>query len=112
MLRIKIPFGYTSICFDSAFVMHTGKIRIKADYAFIIDSLKHCSSLQYRLSGNNNQYTIISFATTCSQTNDMLIMEINSLLATIMHKRIDDKYAPKNWEPEMVQPFNWNEFAL
>jgi len=68
--------------------------------------------LQYKISGLNSEYTTISFATTCSQTNDMLIMEINSLLATIMHKRIDDKYAPKVWEPEMVQDLDWSEFAL
>ena len=105
MLHIKMPFGYTSICFDRTFVMHTGKIRIKADYAFIADSLKHCTQLQFKISGNNNEYTTISFATTCIQTNDMLIMEINSLLATIMHKRIDDKYSPKVWEPELSNEY-------
>jgi len=102
MLHIKMPFGYNSICLDRTFVLHTGKIRIKAPYQFIADSLNHCSSLQYKVSGNNSQYTTVSFATTCVETNDHLITEINAVLAKIMHKRIDDKYAPKVWEPEMV----------
>ena len=102
MLHIKMPFGYNSICLDRTFVLHTGKIRIKADYAFIADSLNHCSSLQYNVSGNNSQYTTVSFATTCSITNDDLIKQINAVLAKIMHQRIDDKYAPKVWEPQLV----------
>ena len=102
MLHIKMPFGYNSINFDRTFVLHTGKIRIKADYAFIADTLKHCTSLQYKISGDNSQYTTISFATTCSQTNDHLIAEINAMLCKIMHERIDAKYAPKVWEPELV----------
>jgi len=101
MFHIKMPYGYNTTCFDKTFVMHTGKIRIKADYAFITKQLNHCTSLQFKLSGNDNQYTTISFATTCSQTNDHLIMEINAVLCSIMHKRIDAKYAPKNWEPEV-----------
>ena len=112
MLNIKIPFGYNSFCFDHSFVIFTGKIRIKAPIDFIADRLKHCTSLQYKISGNHDQYTIISFTTTCLQTNDHLIAEINSMLCEIMHKRIDEKYAPKNWEPEMVEPFNWSEFSL
>lgn len=105
MLHIKMPFGYNSICLDRTFVLHTGKIRIKADYSSISKQLGHCSSLQYKVSGNDNQYTTVSFATTCSQTNDHLIAEINAVLCSIMHKRIDVKYAPKVWEPQMV---NWN----
>jgi hypothetical protein len=112
MLHIKLPYGYNTTCFDRTFVIHTGKIRIKADYAFIVDSLKHCTSLQFKISGNNSEYTTISFATTCSITNDDLIKQINSLLCSIMHKRIDDKYAPQVWEPEMiVEPFDWGAFT-
>ena len=103
MLHIKMSFGYSSICLDRTFVLHTGKIRIKSDYAFVVDSLKHCSSLQYKVSGNSDEYTTVSFATTCMQTNDFLIQEINAMLAKIMHKRIDDKYAPKVWQPELVE---------
>jgi hypothetical protein len=98
-----MPFGYNSICLDYTFVIHTGKIRIKAEIDFITKSLNHCSSLQFKPSGNDNQYTVISFTTTCSQTNDHLIAEINAVLCNIMHKRIDAKYAPKKWEPEMVE---------
>jgi hypothetical protein len=110
MLHIKMPFGYNSINFDRTFVLHTGKIRIKADYAFIADTLKHCTSLQYKVSGNDNQYTTISFATTCSITNDDLIGQINAMLCNMMHQRIDAKYAPKVWKPEMIDMTNF--FAL
>jgi hypothetical protein len=58
---------------------------------------------EFKPSGNNGQYTTISFATTCQQTNDHLITEINAMLCKIMHERIDAKYAPKVWEPEMVE---------
>jgi len=112
MLHIKMPFGYNSINFDRTFVLHTGKIRIKADYLYVANALGHCSSLQFKPSGNDGQYTTVSFATTCQQTNDFLIKEINAMLCKIMHERIDAKYAPKKWEPEMVQSFDWSEFAL
>jgi len=102
MLHIKMPFGYNSINFDRTFVLHTGKIRIKADYLYVANALGHCSSLQFKPSGNDGQYTTVSFATTCQQTNDFLIKEINAMLCKIMHERIDAKYAPKKWEPEMV----------
>jgi len=111
MLHIKMPFGYNSINFDRTFVLHTGKIRIKAHYLYVANELGHCSSLQFKPTGNNGQYTVISFATTCSQTNDHLIAEINALLCKIMHERIDAKYAPKVWEPE-IEVVNWHNLAL
>ena len=103
MLHIKMPFGYNSFCFDHSLVLHTGKIRIKADHSFIATNLMHCSSLRYKVSGNDSQYTTVSFATTCMETNDFLIQEINAMLAKIMHARIDAKYAPKIWQPELVE---------
>ena len=110
MLHIKMPFGYNSFCFDHIFVIHTGKIRIKADYAYINEELSHCTQLMIKPTGGITQYAMISFTTTCSQTNDHLIAEINKVLCKVMHKRIDDKYAPKKWDPElMVHPFNWGE---
>lgn len=101
MLHIKMPFGYNSFCFDHSFVIHTGKIRIKAEYPEILQTLGHCPQLHIKPTGNG-QYTTISFTTTCSITKDALITQINAVLCKIMHDRIDAKYAPKNWEPEMV----------
>lgn len=101
MLHIKMPFGYNSFCFDHSFVIHTGKIRIKADYLYVVDTLKHWPQLNIKASGNNGQYATVSFTTNCSTTNDQLIMEINAMLCKIMHERIDAKYAPKVWEPEL-----------
>jgi hypothetical protein len=107
---MKMPFGYNSFCFDHTFVIHTGKIRIKAEYPEILNALEHCTSLLIKPSGNEGQYTVISFTTTCLQTKDHLITEINKVLCEIMHKRIDNKYATKKWEPELtVHPFHWGE---
>lgn len=104
MLHIKIPFGYNSFCLGHSLVIHTGKIRIKAPIDFIADRLNHCTSLRYSISGNHDQYTIISFTTTCFETNEQLIEEINSMLCEMMHARIDAKYAKrKDWEPEMIE---------
>lgn len=105
MQHIKMSFGYNSICFDRKFVLHTGKIRVKEEYGFITTMLNHCTQLQFQPSGNANQYTTISFATTCQQTNNDLIAEINAMLCRIMHARIDAKYAQQVWEPELV---DWN----
>jgi hypothetical protein len=56
--------------------------------------------------------TKISFSTTCQQTNDFLITEINAMLCKIMHERIDAKYAPKVEEPELVEGFDWGKYAI
>jgi hypothetical protein len=57
-------------------------------------------------------YNTVSFATTCKLTNDDLISEINRFLCEMMHARIDAKYAPKTWEPELsVEPINWHELT-
>lgn len=109
MLHIKIPFGYNSFSFDHTFVLCTGKIRIKAPIEFIADRLKHCTQLKFTES--TRDCTTISFTTTCFETNEHLIEEINKMLCEIMHARIDVKYAKKTWEPEIVEPFNWSEFS-
>lgn len=101
MLHIKMPFGYNSFCFDYTFVLHTGKIRVKSSIADCHKALGHHPQLLFHES--NNGCTKISFSTTCHQTNDFLIQEINAMLAKIMHARIDAKYAPKIWQPELVE---------
>jgi hypothetical protein len=100
MIHIKMPFGYNSIIFDHTFVLHTGKIRVKSSIGDCFHALGHHPQLL--LQEGSNGCTTIRFSTTCQQTNDFLIKEINAMLAKIMHERIDAKYAPKKWEPEMV----------
>ena len=100
MLHIKMPFGYNSICLDRTFVLHTGKIRVKSSIDDCSKALSHHPQLN--LVESNNGCTTIKFATTCHQTNDFLIQEINEMLAKIMHARIDAKYAKKTWEPELI----------
>ena len=105
MLHIKMPFGYNSICLDRTFVLHTGKIRIKSSISNCYDAIGHHPQLL--LQEGKNDCTIIKFSTTCQQTNDFLIQEINAMICNIMHERIDAKYAPKKWEPEMVDMTNF-----
>jgi hypothetical protein len=95
-----MPFGYNSIVFDHCFVLHTGKIRVKSSIGDCFHALGHHP--QIKLEEGTNGCTTIKFATTCMETNDFLIKEINAMLCKIMHERIDAKYAPKVWEPEMV----------
>jgi len=102
MQHIKMSFGYNTICFDKIFTIHTGKIRVKADYASVTKQLAHCPSLLVNRTGRNGEYATISFVTNCFKTNEHLIAEINALLCKIMHERIDAKYAPKVWEPELI----------
>ena len=111
MLHIKMPFGYNSLCLDRTFVIYTGKIRIKSPMENCIKSLGHHPQLLFHES--NNGCTKISFSTTCQQTNDFLIGEINAMLCKIMHERIDAKYATKVWEPqEPIEVFDWDDYAM
>ena len=107
MLHIKMPFGYNSICLDRTFVIHTGKIRIKSSFGDCFLAIGHHP--QIRLQEGSRDCTLITFSTTCSQTNDFLIEEINAMLCKIMHERIDAKYAPKKWEPEITAYQIYNE---
>jgi len=105
MLHIKMPFGYNRIVFDHSHAIFTGKIRVKIDILDCHKILGHHPQLQ--LQEGTNGCTTIKFLTTCHQTNDFLIKEINAMLCKIMHERIDAKYAPKKWEPEMVDMTNF-----
>jgi hypothetical protein len=100
-----MPFGYNSIIFDHTFVLHTGKIRVKSSIGDCFHALGHHPQIKFGQGAN--ECTTISFVTTCMQTNDFLITEINAMLADIMHKRIDAKYAKKVWEPEMIDMTNF-----
>ena len=113
MLHIKMPFGYNSFCLDRTFVIYTGKIRIKASMDYCIKALGHHPQLLF--TEGSKGCTKISFSTTCQQTNDFLITEINAMLCKIMHERIDAKYAPKVWEPTLVgqiEDFDWDSYTM
>lgn len=99
MLNIKMPFGYNRIVFDHSHAIFTGKIRVKIDILDCHKILGHHPQLHFQ--EGNNGCTTIKFLTTCYQTNDFLIEEINAMLCKIMHARIDAKYSPKRWEPEL-----------
>ena len=91
MLRIKIPFGFKTIQLDSLLTIYTGKIRIKADANDLLNALRnHAEHLTFTV--GKNDCTTISFCTTNNILKDVLIYEINNVLADIMHKRIDLKY--------------------
>lgn len=96
MLKIKIPFGFKMIQFDSLMTIYTGKIRIKAPIDYLREMLQDHLGHLVILEGRND-CTTITFCTTDYKLNVTLIDAINATLATIMHDRIDAKYRKRNY---------------
>jgi hypothetical protein len=90
MLKIKIPFGFKSIQLDNLYVLYTGKIRVKADYDFIVSKLINVNGLMFT-KGRRDCVTI-SYVVTDYTVHNSNIRMINSVLRDIMMDRIDRKY--------------------
>ena len=93
MQTIKLPFGFKSFSIGTI-IIYTGKIRIKSNCSHLMIALQNYSEhlLFTETSKNFTRYTTITFSTTSVILNQQLISAINSILADIMHKRIDRKY--------------------
>ena len=91
MLKIKMPFGFKTLCFDNLYVFYTGKIRVKANYQNVVDrtSLSNCN-----IQAGRNGCIIISYITKDHTEHIKNIQAINDLLCDVMHARIDAKYIP------------------
>lgn len=87
--KIKIPFGFNTFALDDLLTVYTGKIKIKADNAFIRQNLNHHKLLIIEQRGD---YTTLRFLTTDYGVSRLIIKDINRTLAIIMHQRIDAKY--------------------
>ena len=94
MLKIRIPFGFKSITLDNLFVFYTGKIRVKADYQFIVSKLINVNGLVFT-EGRRGCVTI-SYVVTDYNIHTNNINEINAVLKDIMIDRINIKYGDKN----------------
>ena len=105
MLKIKIPFGYKTIQLDNLLTIYTGKIRIKADITDLNIALqKYQEYLTFTV--GKSYCTTITFCTTNNILKEVLMHEINSVLADIMHKRIDQKYrGAKVFNSEMIENY-------
>jgi hypothetical protein len=93
MLKIKIPFGFKTISLDNLYVFYTGKIRVKADYEFIVSKLINVNGLVFT-KGRRNCVTI-SYVVTDYTVHNNNIKEINAVLKDIMIDRIERKYGDK-----------------
>lgn len=93
MLKIKIPFGFKSITLDNLYVFYTGKIRVKADYEFIVSKLINVEGLVFT-KGRRGCVTISYLVTDYTRHNNN-IKEINAVLKDIMIDRINLKYGDK-----------------
>jgi hypothetical protein len=93
MLKIKIPFGYKTLQFDCISTMYTGKIRVKLEIEnahFLFGHIKNLCILEGR-----GGCVTISYMTSEFSTHLSNITEINAILCSIMHERIDIKYSNK-----------------
>ena len=93
MLKIRIPFGFKCINLDNLFVFYTGKIRVKADYQFIVSKLINVNGLVFT-EGRRGCVTI-SYVVTDYNIHNSNIKEINAVLKDIMIDRINLKYGDR-----------------
>lgn len=93
MLKIKLPFGFKTISLDNLYVFYTGKIRVKADYVFVVGKLINVEGLVFTRSTRG--CTIVSYVVTDYNKHTNNIKEINSVLREIMINRIEKKYGDR-----------------
>lgn len=91
MIKIRIPFGFKTVLLDDLLTLYTGKIRIKADLAYVKEHLKNHPEIV--VSTGRNSTVMISFITTDYVVSSMYRELIWSMIGTIMHQRIDAKYS-------------------
>ena len=92
MLKIRIPFGFKTVSLDNLFVFYTGKIRVKADYQFILMKLAH---VELVITESRRDCVTISYVVTDYNIHNSNIKEINAVLKDIMIDRIYIKYGDK-----------------
>ena len=91
--NIKQPYGYKIFTIGSITV-YSAKIRVKADsfeFMFMYDSTVDLHPIS--ISNNKNGCIAISWTTTDFIVHNMYRELLNNKLASIMHARIDSKYA-------------------
>jgi len=94
-MKLQVPYGYNKVIIDNLLCVYTAKIRVKLAHEDDIHNWFTIPGNRFFINRGKNNCIIISYATTSSITNEENIEIINSMLRTIMHKRIDEKYLPK-----------------
>jgi hypothetical protein len=95
-MKLQVSYGYNTFIIDNLLCVYTAKIRVKlADEFNDIHDWYSIPGNRFAISRGKNGCIIVSYAVTSSITNEENIEIINSMLRTIMHKRIDAKYLPK-----------------
>jgi len=89
MLKIKVPFGFKTLNLDNMFVIHTGKIRLKCEYAVVFNALQTTGLV---ITDNGKGYTTIRYMTVNFSEHCTHMENINNFIADMMHARIDHKY--------------------
>lgn len=90
---LKVPYGYNYFTIGTITV-YTAKIRVKADiimFEFMYNSV--VDSHPVLISNHKNDCIAISWSTTDYIVHNMYRELVNTKLASIMHARIDSKYA-------------------
>lgn len=98
--HITQPYGYTVFTIGSIRI-YSAKIRVKADaddFMFMYSSRVDLHPVS--ISNNKNGCIAISWTTTDHIIHDMYRELVNTKLASIMHQRINAKYAYTNAVPE------------
>jgi hypothetical protein len=95
---IKQPYGYKVFSIGTIMV-YSAKIRVKADYSdFDFMFVSMVDNHPVIISNHKNNCVAISWATTDYIVHNMYRELLNNKLASIMHARIDNKYAKRTSE--------------
>ena len=98
--HITQPYGYTVFTIGSIRI-YSAKIRVKCEntaFDFMFTSM--VNNHPVTISNHKNDCIAISWTTTDHIVHDMYRELVNTKLASIMHQRIDAKYAYTNAVPD------------
>jgi hypothetical protein len=91
------PYGYNSFTIGTL-VIYSAKIRVKADIS-VFDHMLNSMMLEDHpviVTHHKNNCVAVSWTTTNYNVHTMYKELVDSILACIMHERIDAKYARKH----------------
>jgi len=93
MLKIRLPFGFKTISLDQMYTMYSGKIRIKLSLVSAMTMFTDLHDNGVCIRETSKGCVIISYFTTDFAIHCNNFHSINRILATIMHERVNTKYA-------------------
>lgn len=90
MQKIKVAYGYKTLQFDNLYALYTGKIRVKAEWTYVSEKLRHIDGLYFEL--HKKGCVCISYATPNYEVHKFNMKQINAMLRNIMIDRVNHKY--------------------